>query len=187
MKIDSKREFRLAPVQMSEEDDFEGPCQHRASPERLDKGSHFEIVDGIQRVCGPISSLRRSGDIDDSHVAAANRWYRDYVLGVEGARDPDAVKSGKAADVHAGMLSRVAACTRHRGIRDALGLCAEVRLRLLLVDELSFSAAAQRLMPKDVNGRKKMAAQMVFLLEQLAEHYQNLDEQRHGALSVRGR
>ena len=53
-----------------------------------------------------------------------------------------------------------------------------MRLRLLLVDELSFSAIAGKLMPKDVNGRKKIAAQMVFLLEQLAEHYDVHDKAR---------
>ncbi len=33
-------------------------------------------------------------------------------------------------------------------------------------------------MPKDVNGRKKVAAQMAFLLEQLAEHYEGVDRKR---------
>ncbi|WP_428393545.1 hypothetical protein [Lichenicoccus sp.] len=150
----------------------------RASPERLKKGNDFEVFEGTQRLCGPVAALLRSGEIDGSHVAAAERWYRDYVLGVEGVRDPDAKRTGKAPDIHAGMLSRVAACERHRGVRGALGFCAEVRLRLMLLDELSFSAMAQRLMPKDGNGRKKVAAQMAFLLEQLAEHYQAIDQRR---------
>lgn len=171
MKIDSKREFRPAPVNMSIESSVAHYLEHRATPERLRKGSDFRVVERVQRLCGPLSALHRAGDIEDSHVAAADRWYRDYVLGVEGARDPDSVRSGKARDFHAGMLSRVAACTRYRGVRKALGFCTEVRLRLLLVDELSFSAIAEKLMPNDVNGRKKVAAQMVFLLEQLAEHY----------------
>ena len=53
-----------------------------------------------------------------------------------------------------------------------------MRLRLLLVEELSFSAIAEKLMPNDVNGRKKVAAQLVFLLEQLAEHYDLHDKSR---------
>jgi hypothetical protein len=142
----------------------------------LRKGSEFRVFEGVQRLSGPLAALHRSGDIDDSHAAAADRWYRDYVLGVEGARDPGAARSGKAGDIHAAMLSRVAACSRYRAVREALGFCAEVRLRLLLVDELSFSAMAEKLMPKDVNGRKKVAAQMVFLLEQLAEHYEAVDQ-----------
>lgn len=79
------------------------------------------------------------------------------------------------------MLSRVAACTRYRTVREAFGFCTEVRLRLMLVDELSFSAMAAKLIPNDVNGRKKIAAQMVFLLEQLAEHYDVADKQRRTA------
>ena len=178
MKIDSKREFRPAPVNMSIESGVERYLQERATPERLRKGSDFTVFEGVQRLSGPLLALHRAGDIDDSHVAAANRWYRDYVLGVEGARDPDSAKSGKAGDIHSAMLSRVAACERYRGVREGLGFCAEVRLRLLLVDEFSFSAMAEKLMPRDVNGRKKVAAQMVFLLEQLAEHYDVLDRQQ---------
>ena len=176
MKIDGESKLQPALAKVSIEISVERYLENRATPERLRKGSDFRVLDGMQRLCGPISALHRSGEIDDSHVAAADRWYRDYVLGVVGARDPDSARSGKVGDYHAGMLSRVAACTRYRGVRDALGLCTEVRLRLLLLDELSFSAIAERLMPKDVNGRKKVAAQMVFLLEQLAEHYDALDK-----------
>ena len=178
MKIESKYDLELAPVNMSMGFDVGCDLANRASPERLRKGNDFRLVEGVLRLQGPLAALRRSGEIGDVHVAAANRWYRDYVLGVEGARDPDAVRSGKARDFHAGMLARVAACARHRGVRDALGLCAEIRLRLFLADELSFSSIAEKLMPKDVNGRKKIAAQLSFLLEQLAEHYENVDRER---------
>ncbi len=176
MKIDSDRKLQPTPVNMSVEVSMERYLETRATPERTRKGNDFRILDGVQRLCGPLSALHRSGEIDDSHVSAADRWYRDYVLGVEGARDPDSARSGKARDFHAGMLSRVAACARYRGVREALGFCSEVRLRLLLLDELSFSAIVGKLMPTDVNGRKKVAAQMVFLLEQLTEHYANLDK-----------
>ncbi len=177
MKIQNKYDFELAPVNMSIETTVEHYLENRASPERLRKGNHFRILEGVQRLHGPLAALHRSGEIGDVHVAVADRWYRDYVLGVEGARDPDSTRSGKARDFHAGMLARVAACARHRSVRDALGLCAEIRLRLFLVDELSFSSIAEKLMPKDVNGRKKVAAQMAFLLEQLAEHYDTMDRQ----------
>lgn len=181
MKIDSKREFQRVPANMSIEMNVERYLEDRATPERLRKGSDFHVLERVQRLCGPLLALHRAGDIEDSHVAAADRWYRDYVLGVEGARDPDATRSGKARDFHAGMLSRVAACTRYRIVREAFGFCTEVRLRLMLVDELSFSAMAAKLIPNDVNGRKKIAAQMVFLLEQLAEHYDVADKQRRTA------
>ena len=175
MKIESKYNLALVPAGMSMETAVEDYLENRASPERLSKGNDFRIFEGIQRLHGPLAALHRSGEIGDVHVAMADRWYRDYVLGVEGARDPDSDRSGKARDFHAGMLARVAACARHRSVREALGLCAEIRLRLFLVDELSFSSIAEKLMPKDVNGRKKMAAQMTLLLEQLAEHYGRTD------------
>ncbi|TLU72692.1 hypothetical protein [Lichenicoccus roseus] len=149
-----------------------------ATKERLAKAAYHTNIGGVQRLAEPMLALQRAGDIQDSHVAAAERWYRDYVFGVEGARDPEARRTGNAPDVHAAMLSRVAACTRHRNVQAALGWCGEIRLRLLLVEELSFSNIAERLMPTDVNGRKKIAAQVVFLLEQLAEHYDNLDQVR---------
>ena len=177
MKIESKYDLELAPVNMSMDTSVGYYLESRASPERLRKGNDFRFVEGVLRLHGPLAALHRSGEIGDVHVAAANRWYRDYVLGVEGARDPDAARSGKARDFHAGMLARVAACGRHRGVRNALGLCAEIRLRLFLADELSFSSIAEKLMPRDVNGRKKVAAQLSFLLEQLAEHYENTDRE----------
>ena len=150
-----------------------------ATPERLAKAAYSTSDGRAQRLAGPMLALQRAGDIQDSHVAAAERWYRDYVLGVEGARDPEAGHTGNAPDVHAAMLSRVAACTRHRNVQSALGWCGEIRLRLLLVDELSFSNIATKLMPKNVNGRKKIAAQMVFLLEQLVELYDQIDQARN--------
>ncbi len=181
MKIANKRELRPASVPLSMESRVvSAQPEGRASPERLQKGNDFSVVEGVQRLCGPVLALRRSGDIDDCHVVAADRWYRDYVLGVEGAQDPDARRTGKAPDVHAGMLARVAASERHSQIRRALGFCSEIRLRLMLVDELSFSAIAERLLPADTNGRKKIAAQMTFLLQQLAEHYHEIDQRRRG-------
>ena len=181
MKLTDNRDLQPAHAHMSAEWSVEQYLENRAPPERLRQGNIFTVVAGVQRLCAPVSALHRSGDIDASHVMAADRWYRDYVLGVIGARDPDSARSGKARDFHAGMLARVAACTRYRDVREALGFCAEVRLRLLLVDELSFSAIAQKLLPKDVNGRKKVAAQMVFLLEQLAEHYDVVDRRTRSA------
>nr|WP_321986666.1 hypothetical protein [uncultured Lichenicoccus sp.] len=181
MKIDSKLCMAPSTDTMSTDIAYVGQVAFRATPERLAKATGSAVVAGVQRLTGPVAALLRAGDIEGHHVAAADRWYRDYVLGVEGARDPEATSTGRAPDIHAGMLSRVAACGRHRDVGEALGLCAEVRLRLLLIEELSFSAIAARLMPKDVNGRKKIAAQMIFLLEQLAEHYARLDQARRTA------
>ena len=187
MKIDSKIRVIASADMMSTDIAFQGGAVHRATPERVAKASTSTVTAGVQRLTGPLLALHRAGDIEGHHVAAADRWYRDYVLGVEGARDPEATSTGRAPDIHAGMLSRVAACGRHRDVSEALGLCAEVRLRLMLIDELSFSAIADKLMPKDVNGRKKIAAQMIFLLEQLAEHYARLDQERRRERTAKSR
>ncbi len=154
------------------------PGGERAPRERLGKGQEIRVKDEVQQIVTGLATLARSGDIDQTQSSAAERWYRDYVMGVVGARDPEARRSGKAPDVHAAMLARTAAIGRCRVVRQGLGLCGEVRLNLLLIDELSFSAIASKLLPGDVNGRKKIAAQMSFLLEQLAELYMELDMHR---------
>ena len=153
------------------------------SPDRRQHAAEVLEIDGVSRVQGPLAGLRRSGDIDDSHVAAAERWYRDWVMGVEGAVDPGVSRTGKAPDIHAAMLSRVAASARCTDVRRSLGCAAEQRLRMIVLEELSFSEVGRRLMPGDQNGRKKVAAQTAFLLELLAEHYQSRDgaQRRSGA------
>ena len=150
----------------------------RAPRERLGKGQEIRVKDEVQHVVNGLTTLAKNGDIDQAQSSAAERWYRDYVMGVVGARDPETRRSGKAPDVHAAMLARTAAVGRCRAVRQGLGLCGEIRLKLLLIDELSFSAIAAKLLPGDVNGRKKIAAQMSFLLEQLAELYVELDLRR---------
>lgn len=150
----------------------------RATTERLHKQQDLIIDDNVQRLASGLTTLARAGDIDQAHVDAAERWYRDYVMGIIGAQDPEALQSGRAPDIHAAMFARTAAVARCRSIRQSLGQCSEIRLKLLLIDELSFSAAAQHLFPGETNGRKKVAAQMSFLLEQLAEHYMLIDRIR---------
>ena len=130
------------------------------------------------RTASALSTLRRSNDIDDTHIAAADRWYRDWVMGVVGACDPSIQRSGQAADPHSRMLARIAASSRCTAVREYLGMQAERRLRMILVEELSFSEIGRRLLPRDVNSRKKIAAQTILLLEMLAEHYQNRDQCR---------
>ena len=154
------------------------PGGDRAPRERLGKGQDLRIKDDVQRIVSGLTTLASTGDVDQAQSAAAERWYRDYVLGVVGARDPEARRSGKAPDIHAAMLARTAAIGRCRAVRQGLGLCGEVRLKFLLIDELSFSVIAARLLPGDVNGRKKIASQFSLLLEQLTELYAEFDQQR---------
>ncbi len=176
-KTDGRSSATLADGQVPFVDD-RSFAPERAPAERAGKGHDLRIQDNVQRVVGGLATLARAGDIDPAQSSAAERWYRDYVMGVIGARDPEARRSGKAPDIHASMFARTSAVARCRSVREGLGLCGEIRLKLLLVDELSFSAIASKLLPGDVNGRKKVAAQMSFLLEQLTELYGFLDRRR---------
>jgi hypothetical protein len=146
--------------------------------ERLGKGQLIKTGSSVQHIVTGVSTLLKCGEIGEVHVTAAFRWYKDYVLGVVGARDPESQSSGSQPDIHAAMLARVDAIARCRHVRHSLGACAEHRLHLLLVDDLSFSAMAIDLNMDSVNGRKKVAAQMAFLLEQLAELYHSADTAR---------
>lgn len=157
---------------------IEADRAQRATPERLAKGQDVRLQQNVQRMVGALATLLPDDAVEQARSAAAERWYRDYVMGVVGARDPEARQSGRAPDIHAAMLARAAAIGRCRIVREGLGLCSELRLKLLLVDELSFSAIAAVLFPGDANGRKKVAAQMSFLLEQLAEQYASIDRRR---------
>lgn len=150
----------------------------RAPRERVGKGQILRVDHDVQHVVGGLSLLSKTGEIAQDQADSAQRWYKDYIMGIVGAHDPDAKRSGKAPDLHAAMLSRAEAIGRCRTVRQCLGLCGELRLRLLLVDELSFSAIAGILLPGDVNGRKKVAAQMTLLLQQLTELYDRIDRMR---------
>jgi hypothetical protein len=178
MIIDSKSRLRPAPAQMSMIGDVPDEADCGASIYRRAKAAEVERVGKCDRFRGALAALHRAGEIDDAHVGAADRWAADYIFGVMGARDPERKSSGKAPDLHAQMLSRSAAVARCRLVRSSLGFCSEVRLKMLLVEELSFSAMAEKLLPGDGNGRKKIAAQATLLLEQLTEFYFHYDRQR---------
>ena len=104
-------------------------------------------------------------------LEAARRWQHDWLLGAATVCDGERTSAGQAADRHAAMLARLAASTRCRAVRRFLGEHAERHLRLLLVETMSFSEVARLLMPGDIDGRKKVAAQASLLLDILASHY----------------
>ena len=104
-------------------------------------------------------------------LEAARRWQHDWLLGAATVSDGEPISADQAADRHTAMLARVAASTRCRAVRRFLGERAERHLRLLLVETMSFSEVARLLMPGDIDGRKKVAAQASLLLDILASHY----------------
>lgn len=143
----------------------------------LERFQHHELQDrnGIYRIVNAVQSMYDSGDIGDDEVSAADRWYREYLfatLGVVEERPSDG-RFREKGDVHTWMMGRGKCSARITEIREMLGLCAHVRLEMLLAREMSFSAMARQLYPglSEGRGRMKVSAQCAFLLEQLVHAY----------------
>nr|WP_298796216.1 hypothetical protein [uncultured Acetobacter sp.] len=125
------------------------------------------------RVLRTVQALLLAGDITQPAADAAERWYRDYVFGycdyVEFS-DQHLTSTLTRHDAVSWQLVRARAMARVTAVREALGLCAHQRLRMLLVDELSFRAMGEALFPtiSASSSQRKIAAQCALLLEQLA-------------------
>lgn len=125
------------------------------------------------RVLRTVQALLQAGDITQPAADAAERWYRDYVFGYcDYVEFSDQHRPGTLTrhDAVSWQLVRARAMARVTDVREALGLCAHQRLRMLLVDELSFRAMGEALFPAISAGssQRKIAAQCALLLEQLA-------------------
>ncbi|GLQ68912.1 hypothetical protein [Gluconobacter albidus] len=124
-----------------------------------------------------LQSLYDAQDIGDEEIAAANRWYREYIFANTGVVDdrPDDWEREKG-DVHTWMLGRGRCSARISQIRDQLGLCAHLRLEMMLAREMSFSAIARMIYPDVSEGRARMkvSAQCALILEQLVCAYRNI-------------
>ena len=147
------------------------------TPERMAKGDYE--WQGKKRIkLNTVNALHMAGDIDGDAVTAAKWWICDYVFANYGYLDilgdvlpADYVKG----DVHTFAISRGNAAERIGMIRDRLGLCAHIRLEMMLARELSFSAMADVLVPaKGAQGRKVVSAQCALVLEQLNGAYSNV-------------
>lgn len=147
--------------------------------------SHSEIrgVGNTFRVVNAVQSMYDAGDIGDDELAAADRWYREYVfasLGVVETPSSDG-RVRERGDIHTWMMGRGQCSARITQIRDMLGLCAHVRLEMLLAREMSFSVMARHLYPALSEGRARMkvSAQCALLLEQLAHAYEVLSKKKN--------
>ncbi|KXV47687.1 hypothetical protein AD945_09915 [Gluconobacter albidus] len=146
---------------------------------------HSEIreEDKIFRVVNAVQSMYDAGDIGDEELAAADRWYREYVfasLGVMENPSSDG-RVRERGDIHTWMIGRGQCSARMTQIREMLGLCAHVRLEMLLAREMSFSAMARHLYPALSEGRARMkvSAQCALLLEQLAHVYDVISKNKN--------
>lgn len=142
--------------------------------ERMAKGDYE--WQGKRRIkLNTVNALHMAGDIDGDAVTAAKWWLCDYVFANHGYLDimRDVLPPGyEKGNEHTFAISRGNAAERIGMIRDRLGLCAHVRLEMMLARELSFSAMAEALVPaKGAQGRKVVSAQCALVLEQLADAY----------------
>ncbi|UMM08437.1 hypothetical protein MKW11_14810 [Gluconobacter frateurii] len=155
------------------------------TPERVAKGDYE--WQGKKRVkLNTVNALHMAGDIDGDAVTAAKWWICDYVFAHHGYLDilNDVLPSDYVkGDVHTFAISRGNAAERVGMIRDRLGLCAHVRLEMMLARELSFSAMAQALVPsKGAQGRKVVSAQCALILEQLSDAYTQVRQEIRGSI-----
>ncbi len=144
--------------------------------------SDIREVANTFRVVNAVQSMYDAGDIGDDELAAADRWYREYVFASLGVVEnpPSDGRIRERGDIHTWMMGRGQCSARITQIRDMLGLCAHVRLEMLLAREMSFSAMARHLYPALSEGRARMkvSAQCALLLEQLAHVYETMSRNK---------
>ncbi|PYD63548.1 hypothetical protein [Gluconacetobacter entanii] len=152
------------------------------TPERQ-RRSEWVTKGGVPRVRTTVQALLNAGDIDQGAADAAERWYRDFVFGhygyVEFAPDHENDTCTRHDSV-SWQVVRAKAVGRIADVRDALGMCAHHRLRLMLVEEKSFSAMGPALYPRlsPSVSRGRVSAQCALILEQLADFYEKVRTRR---------
>ncbi|MFT9016590.1 MAG: hypothetical protein ABF990_12755 [Acetobacter sp.] len=160
------------------------------TPERL---AHSTFATGAAdvpfRVLGTVQALLGARDIGQDAANAAERWYRDWAFAYE---DVVEFAAGHVADTTtrhdavSWQLTRGRAAARLGAVRAALGACTEIRLRLMLVQELSFVQIGRVLFPhlSEARARLKASAQCAMVLEQLEAFYAGRGD-RAGATATR--
>ena len=139
------------------------------------------------RVLTTVQSLLNAGDITQDDANAGERWYRDYVFGKFGYVEyaPDYVKDATIKhDPVSWQVVRAKAWGRVLDVKRAYGVGAELRLRMMLVDEMSFTKMAKEFFPHMSlsTARTKISGQSAMLLEQLAAFYRNKDGARSSVM-----
>ncbi|MCP1275051.1 hypothetical protein NKW43_15445 [Gluconobacter albidus] len=123
-----------------------------------------------------VQALFGAEDIGDEEVRASNRWFREFVFATQGITEGDRKTTEEKGDIHTWMLSRGKCSARITEIKERLGLCAHLRLEMMLARSMSFSQMARMLYPdiSDARGRMKVSAQCTLVLEQLVHVYADL-------------
>jgi hypothetical protein len=93
------------------------------------------VVSRGARVVSNLERMERHGHVTHRQGAAGRQLYRDYVLGVCGARDRDAAVSGSSPGGYAD--AQLDAVTRYRTVRDRLGPRLWVVVYSVVLDDVS--------------------------------------------------
>ena len=157
----------------AEIDEFRTP-RDAAPAERWQHGTVAEVIEGRQQIARPVLALRKSGRIGDAEVEAAGRFYRDYALGMFGARD--AMASGSGGGAQGFSAAMIDALTGYRAACQALGNYHTDLLRVVVVEECSLTAFAGR----SARHRERAAQSVAEALKALADHYAKVDGARPG-------
>ena len=128
-------------------------------------------------VASGVQLLRHAGCIGDAELDSAERFSRDYLLGVEGVRQPSGAMRSGSADAHDVALARAVSITRHRAIAEVLGPRMTQWLVSFLVLDFTFVAMSDAYWPGQ-RGREEMRGGMVTLLVLLSRLYAALDRKR---------
>ncbi|MDF7674759.1 hypothetical protein PT283_08275 [Acetobacteraceae bacterium ESL0697] len=147
----------------------------KPTKERVAK-SDYETI-GRKRVkLNAVKLLHEKGDIDGDAFTAAQWWLNDYIYAYYGYADfltePLAPQKTKG-DLVTFYLSQAQAGLRIQRIRETLGLCVHERLKIFLVDEVSFTELGKKFYPEkdESTARKSAQAQIALILTQLSEFY----------------
>lgn len=156
-----------------------GPTPERAAKSVFTRGNPPRVLTTVQ-------SLLNAGDITQDDANAGERWYRDYVFGKFGYVEyaSDYVKDVTIKhDPVSWQVVRAKAWERVLDVKRAYGVGAELRLRMMLVDEMSFTKMAKEFFPgmSLSTARTKISGQSAMLLEQLAAFYRNKDGAHYSA------
>ncbi|MBS1091066.1 hypothetical protein JK208_05525 [Gluconobacter sp. Dm-74] len=135
-----------------------------------------EIAERVPISIQTVQALFEAQDIGSDEVRASNRWYREFIFATQGITEGDRKTTEEKGNVHTWMLSRGKCSARIADIKERLGLCAHIRLEMMLARGMSFSQMARMLYPgiSESRSRMKVSAQCALVLEQLAHVYANM-------------
>lgn len=130
------------------------------------------------RVASGLWALAATQAISNSEIVAAERFRVDYVVGIEGLREPSLAQRSGSADCHDVQILRTEALTNHREIADAIGPRMTAWLVDFVVLDLSLRAMAEVHAPGPLCGRMKMGARMTVVLILLSRLYAAVDRRK---------